>query len=370
MERVIAERIKTGEILSWDVPLLDATSSRELSAPGGIRGYAAPVTTSLLGDDGLPLIREWSTALYHEIDGSIRGAGIVVRINETEDGKFAVEAPGFTTYPHGIINTKTYAPGEGADALDVYRHLWDHVQSFPDGDLGVTVDPLLSGKTLDETEEFTRRGGGKGTRVIPYRLPWWEFRDCGQEMNSMLDIANADYIERHGWNTQHTGFTHHVDLGIPRVGRKRDDLRFVEGENIEAAVPLTIDGDNFAQHAIAVGRGEGRKMIHSEVAHVDDRLRRTALVVDKAAWQWKADRLARREYHRRSDTKGFEAVVVKDHPNARIANIDPGDDIFVEARLRWYGLTRMWVRVLSIEQAISGEDIAVLRVARSDQFRY
>lgn len=364
-KRVIAERILTGEILSWDVPLLDGTSTRELSGPGGITGFVAPENEMLLGPDGLPIFREWATALYHEVDGDIRCAGIVTHFSEDEDGRLALEAPGFSTYPHGILHNKTYSPGLGCDALTAYRHFWDHVQTFPDSFIGVTVDGTLSGEVLDETVESNGKKVKRG-----YRVPWWEFRDCGTEMDQLLEVASADYIERHTWNAYHDNVLHHIELGVPRLGKKRSDLRFVEGENIIEPIPLTVAGDDFAQTIIGIGRGEGRKIIHTEVAHRDDRLRRTAAAIDKTASEAKIKRLANREYQRRNDTKGFETVVIRDHPNARISTIDPGDDILVEAELRWHGRIRLWNRVISIEQAISDDDVAILHLARSDQFRY
>lgn len=461
MRRIIAQRVRTGEFLSWQVPLTETRIARELSGPGGISGTITPKVQHLLAEDGLPLLREWSTALYYEADGQIRGGGLVTRITENPKGGLLVEAPGFSSYPHGIPFTGVYRPGLSADPLNVVRHIWSHVQAYPDGDLGLTVSAETSGTVLDEISDAEvtaskirvglRVGYGRGShqvegitqvvirkdnkdqiydwfqllhrdgdRVIPesirvgmkvqirgevdndgkpvlrsikqahevrldggvgkvpvarlveapkpYVLAWWENRDCGAEIDSMLDLAPADYIEQHTWNDDHTAIRHHLKLGHPRLGRKRRDLRFVEGENIVAAPALTIDGDEFAQNVVALGRGEGRKMIRETVASRDDRLRRVAVVADKSAGRAKAERMARDELHRRNDTRGFEQVVVRDHPNARLAALNPGDDILVEAHLAWYGRTRLWVRVLSIEENATGE-VATLTVARSDEFR-
>lgn len=381
MPRIIAQRVLTGEFLSWDVPFNeDASAVRELSGPGGVFGSIDPAVARMIANDGNPLIREWSTALYREDDnGKIHGGGIVVRVTEDEDGTLNVEAPGFSTYPHGIVHARTYTAPIGADALDVYRELWSYVQSFPDSDLAVTVDDTKSGELVEEVVELETGKAKKGDKgeseivepghvIKPYRLPRWEYRDCGEEMNAMLEVASADYIEHHKWNADHTAIQHHIELGVPRLGKKRRDLRFVEGENIIEAVPLTIDGDEFAQDVYGIGKGEGRKMRHTRKVQRDDRIRRTALFVDKFANQRRLERLTAREFNRRNDTRGFESVVIRDHPNARIAQIDPGDDILIEAHLDWHGRVRLWNRVLSIETSMA-EDAALLRVARSDQFR-
>lgn len=365
MARIIAERLLTHEILSWDVPLV-GTTTRELSGPGGLSGTIGPVQAALLGPDGQPILEEWTTALYHEVNGLIRCGGIVTRVEEGEEGDFEVEAPGFATYPHGIVHTAHRTPGLSAEPLTEYRYLWDHVQSYPDGNLGVTVDPLVTAKTMYEV----RPGPDDTEEQVAYENPWWEFRDCGQEQDKMLDLAGADYIEHHGWNDDHTAFTHHISLGVPRLGRKRSDLRFVEGENIIEPVGLRIEGDEFAQTVVGVGRGEGSEIVHHTIAHRDHRLRRTAVVIDKAADLPMIEKKAMREYHRRSNLTNVPSVLIRDHDNARISAIEPGDDILVEARTQWFDRVRVWVRVLSIRQSIDTDDVAELRVARSDSFRY
>lgn len=367
--RIIAQRVLTGDWLAWDVPLQGGSVTRELSGPGGIRGNIAPRSALLLGPDGKPVIEEWSTALYVEQDGQFHGAGIVTHLEENEEGTLSIEAPGFSTYPHGIVHADTFTADFSTDPLDVYRYLWTYVQSFKDGDLGVTVDGLKSGQKMYTQKKDERDGDSQGVELLFYKLPWWEYHDCGEEMDNLLDQANCDYIEKHTWSdSTHTAVNHHITLGIPRVGKKRDDMRFVEGENVIGAVPLRVDGDNFAQNIYATGKGQGRKMNHYHLANRDGRLRRTALVSHKGADQARIEKLARHEYERRKGTKSFRTVIVKDHPNARITSIHPGDDILVEATLSWYGRMRQWVRVTSIEAGLD-DNTAVLSVARSDQFR-
>ncbi len=366
--RIIAQRALTGEILGWDLQLAAGSATRELSGPGGIRGNVSPRTRTLLGPDGLPLIAEWSTALYVEEDGWFHGGGLVTRITENTDGSLAVEAPGFSTYPHGIIHGDTYQADVLDDALDVYRHLWTYVQSFPDSDLGITVDDLDSGVQVATQQDVTVQDGTVGAGFTGYKIPWWEFRDCGQEMDNLLEQARADFIEHHAWNADRTAIDHHIELGVPRLGKKRDDLRFVEGENVIAALPLLIEGDDFAQNIYGAGRGQGRKMASFRVANRDGRIRRTAIVTDKHARGDRLEKLVRREYQRRNDTRSFDTVVVQDHKNARVTSIDPGDDILVEANLTWYGRVRQWVRVISVEANLDDET-AALHVARSDMFR-
>lgn len=362
--RIIAQRILTHEIISWDVPLLDATSTRELSGPGGIYGRLTPVSRMMLGPDGKPLLREWATALYHEADGEIRAGGLVTRITEDDRG-FQVEAPGFSGYPNGIPYLGDYQPGVGAEPLNAVRHIWQHVQSFPDGNLGVTLGDAVSDTVLDEISQETRIVDGEELPVEyhrPYRLSWWENRDCGQEISSLLELAPADFIEQHSWNADHTDIEHHIHLGTPTLGRRRTDLRFAEGENIVAPVPVTTEGEDFAQTVIGLGKGEGREMIRATVPGRDDRLRRVAVVTDKFAGQQRMEATARREQQQRLEVTGFERITVRDSALAPLSAIQPGDSILIEADLDWHGRTRLWQQVVSITEPINGNDIAEIEL--------
>lgn len=362
--RIIAQRILTGEFLSWDVPLLDATGTREISGPGGINGSLAPATRDLLGADGKPILREWDTALYYEVDGTIRAGGIITRIGEDEEGVLRVEAPGFSRYPHGIPFLGDYQPGLGADPLDALREIWSHVQSFPNSDLGVTVDPLTSSTILDEVR--LDENGVEESRD-PYRLAYWDNRDCGQEIDAMLEAAPADYLETHTWNVDHSTITHHLTLGSPTIGTRRTDLRFAEGENVVTPVPITVEGDEFAQTVVALGKGEGREMARHVIEGSDERLRRVAVVTDKQAGQTQIEQVAAREHARLSTTEGFEQIVVREHLNASLSDIQPGDEIFVEADLEWFGRTRLWSRVVRITEPLSGGETAVLDLIPTTQ---
>src|SRR5690606_6432352 len=133
-----------------------------LSGPGSLRGRVAPDVGSLRGPDGRLLLEEWGTLLYAEADGAIRWGGTLVS-SSFSGSAWTIEAAGFTTSPHGIRYGGRYTR-TGLDPADAVRHLWSHVQGYPDGNLGVTV----TGSTPARL----------GTAEEPYELAWFDSPDC------------------------------------------------------------------------------------------------------------------------------------------------------------------------------------------------
>lgn len=355
--RFIAQRALTGKFLHWDLPLTEDRYTRELSGPGTIEGTLEPEMTTQLAEDGLPIVIEWDTALYVEVDGQIRAGGLITNL-EWEGPKLSVTAAGFATYPTGIPYMGEYTPSLFPDPATVIKDLWAYVQDQPDGDLGVTV---VGDKT------WMRVGSGEGG---PYRMYWHEIRDCGEEINSLLATGPMDYVERHAWNEHQTDITHTIELGFPRIGRRRHDLRFADGENIAALVPFASDGLEYAQDVYGFGEGEGGAMVRGRVAVPNGRLRRCATYFDKSADKQRLMVALRAEAVRRGNSRDLRELTIHEHPNAPIGSINPGDDILVQSDTPWLGSTRTWVRVLSIEETTATADQAVLTVQRADSFRY
>lgn len=362
--RVIAQRILTGEFLSWDVPLVGATRSRDLSGPGGVSGRIDPELLGIIADDGLPLIEEWRTALYVEEGGEIRAGGIVQTVSEEGQG-LSVNAPGFSSYPVGVPMVSDYTPVDFEDPVTVFGNLWSHLQAFPDGDIGLSVrKPLDAHGNPAGTYMLLSNGEG------PYKVAYWEYRDYGDELNNIAQGTPFDYVERHAWNADHTDVLHYLDIGFPRCGSRRSDLRFAQSENIISVSPVGADGQHFSNEVHLLGSGEGSAMITSVSAVRDGRLRRPVAVSRKAASQGLADMYAAQERRSRELKLDIAEVQITDHPNARISAINPGDDVFTEVEVPWFGEVRLWLRVLAIEENEDQPGRATLKTQRSDFFNY
>lgn len=358
--KYLLQRVLTDKWLTRDFELSEGVRTRALSGPGGINGFVDPEWRSWLADDGKPFLQEWGTFVYVEDDnGAIRNAGIVTKI-DVEGSRLKIEAPGFATYPHGL-------PYGGVqrlvhvDPLNVVRLLWSHVQSTSRSALGITVDGTV-----------TPQARWIGKNFDPYSLAWWDHVDCGSEIDNLAKQTPFDYAEQHTWtDSSKTAVNHHIQIGYPRLGRKRTDLRFAEGENIIAPpIAVTIDGGQYANEVIGIGKGEGSVMVHATYSIDDGRLRRPLIMTDKYADQARLNSILVDELNKRLNVTDITSVTVRDHPNAPLSAFDPGDDILVQADLPWVGKVRLWVRVLTVTEADADPTIAVLATRRSDSFLY
>lgn len=369
--RYLAQRVNTGEWLDRDLPLANVERTRELSGPGSITATIDPELRRMFHTDGLRLLEDWTTAIYAADDnGQVRNCGLVMPPTRYEGSSTQLTCAGFSSYPHGYKYTgaRLWGPQEGdgtvgkpeiprPDPVVIFRDHWEWIQAQQDSDLGVTVvGDLTSNVRIGDYEN-------------PYRLRWWEIPDLGQELDTLAAETPFDYVEEHAWaDAEHLEVDHRIRLGWPRLGRRRDDLRFADGENIAVAVAAGTS-EEYANDVIGIGNGEGRKMVWARATKRDGRLRRTKILTDKTARQDRMDRRVTAHLERLSATLDVESVAIIDHPNARISSIDPGDDIYIQVEVPSYGDVAMWVRVLGIAQD-EDEHRAVLQTRRSTAFIY
>ncbi|MFJ5143067.1 hypothetical protein [Streptomyces sp. NPDC088707] len=395
--RFIAQRALGGTILDWDVPLaLSSNPRRELSGPGSMTGTIEPEYQRMMGSDGKPLIQEWGTKIFLEIDGAIRWGGIVTR-TAYENQKATIQCEGFTAYPHGIpyeghmisgplITPKDpYAgrdknhdgwidgkkgkqrtpkppkPYGGArfDVYDAVRRIWSDLNTRPYGNIGLVID------THDLGEPLGAKDGSD-----PWELAWWDHPDCGQTIDTLARLTPFDWREEHYWaKTSGNAIAHRLRLGRPRLGRRRTDLRFADSENVIAIARPEGMGDEYANEAVVLGKGEGRKMARSQVAAYDGRMRRVVTISDKTLSSSSAlAKRGRAELAGRTKALQIPRIQVIDHANARFGSWQLGDDIRVQVRVPWVGDIDVWHRVVADE--VSANGIITLDLRRSDSFVY
>ncbi|MFD4933430.1 hypothetical protein [Streptomyces virginiae] len=395
--RFIAQRALTGAFIDWDVPLaLSGNPRRALSGPGSLTATIEPEYARLIGPDKMPVLEEWNTKVYLEVDGHLRWGGIITKA--TFDGaKMSIDCEGLSSYAHGIpyedhlisgelitppdpydgrdknhdgfvdfTNPKQPMPtppppytGPRIDAFHAFRKIWDHIQSRPYGDIGLRLDGHDLGRLLGATDGSD-----------PWELAWWNNPDCGQTLDQLARDMPFDWVETHSWNNDHRSIEHRLRLGTPRLGRKRDDLRFADGENLIAIAKPEGLGDEYASEVVVLGKGEGRAMLRAQVARpARNRLRRVATVTDKTISSANALRLrGEQELDGRTQALQIPAIQVFDHPNARFGSWQLGDDIRVQVHVPWVGDVDLWHRIVGDE--ISADGTCVLTLKRSDAFHY
>lgn len=368
--RYIAQRLTgdgAGEFIDFDLPLRGVQITDQLSGPPRITGSLSPEVARLVDSRGKPLLEEWSTAIYAEADNQIRGGGIL-SVSGFDGSSWSLDCVGFCGYPQGMPYTDSWY-GVEIDPLDVVRHIWEHLQSKPNGNIGMVLSDLKTGlkigTELEQVEFDTQAGEHVSFEAGPVKLNWYTTDDLGKEIDDLATETPFDYHERHYWSGD--TIVHKLDFGYPRLGRRREDLRFVLGENIMLIPSVSIDGDEYANEVMALGAGEGRDMKRALVAKNDGRLRRVAVVDDKSLTTVdKATSLARKELNRRQGLADITEVTVRDHPHAEIGAWVVGDEIRVQGELGWQDID-VWCRVISSTISPEEGDAAQLTLLRSDK---
>src|SRR3954465_10440848 len=110
--------------LGWNVPATGVSITDVLSGPPALDFEVTPEVARLQTADDLPLFKKWSTAVFAEEAGIIRGGGIVTDLG-VNGGQLTVGCAGFSAYPHGMPYRSSRFWVQ-VDPLDVFRHVWNH----------------------------------------------------------------------------------------------------------------------------------------------------------------------------------------------------------------------------------------------------
>ena len=341
----------TESLIDAELPLNQGTAlTRVLSGPHGFSASISPAFARLVGPDGRPLLQRWSTAIYaYEGDNVQHGCILSQMTINPQDATLGLNGIGFT----GLIKDQPY---EGStffvetEPLDIARHIWDHWQSRPRGNVGLELDRVTkTGKkigTVLEQVEFDTQAGPVSFEAGPYKLNEWETDDLGGRVDSLATDQGFDYFESH--YAKAGGVGHRLDFGAPRIGTRRSDLRFVAGENVFTLPQEEFSESTYADTVLVLGAGEGRTTVRKWVPRDgESRLRRVAVISDKAVKS--ATQALNRGKATLPSYKGdptINQLIIMDHPNAPLGSWSEGDEIEFESFGDW-GSTTYPVRVLS-----------------------
>lgn len=352
-----AQRAVTGAWLDRaGLPLSGVSITWDLAADS-LSATISPAVAMAQAADGRPVLDEWSTLLYAVADGTIRWGGILTH-SDLSGPSWQVQAIGFRGYPAGVPYLGPVYKQTSVDPLDVIRMLWAHLQSYPAGNLHVTVDTA------------THSAVRVGSAATPYELDPWNAADTGSEITTMLGVIPAEMTEAHAFAGGGETVTHTLSFGVPRVGRRRDDLRFAEDENLAAVIPLTRDGSAYANGLVAIGAGTGSASPQVNLAADDGRLRRVAVYQNQNVTTTAVLKpLAQRVLAAKQNMGGAAQVVLTNHPNAPLGSVGVGDDILLQFVAGWAAGQSIWHRVTAVTlEPETG--LTTLTTARSDSFSY
>ncbi|OMH30660.1 hypothetical protein [Tersicoccus sp. Bi-70] len=336
------QEMPSGRWLDRDLPLMGGTVTTAVNAPASISGALS------LGYPALTSVREWGCAVIAEQEGRPPVFGIVDHVS-LDGGQVRVEAGGFTMYPTGIPWLAADYAGIGVDPLDVVRMVWDEVQSYPGGDLGVTVDSLRSPVRVGTPERNVNFTTSAGEDVSfdagPFRLAWWQTDDVGKTITDLAASTPFGYAERSAWDGE--DIVHRLELGYPGIGARRDGLLFEIGVNV-TVVPA-VSASEYASEVLLYGSGEGRTKIRSDrLTASTGRLRRVHVATEKAFTSRKAATDAARPILAQvSGAATIDSLTVVDHPMAPAGSFGPGDQIRVQGDPGWGDLD-LWMRITEL----------------------
>jgi len=365
--RYIAERRNgdgTATFLNLDVPLREPQIVCGLSGPGSLRGTISPEIQQLKDDAGRPLFEKWSTCIWAEADGQIRGGGIMDE-STFENDSWTIGCVGFSGYLKGLPYTDARYWID-ADPMDLTREIWKHAQGQTRGNLGVVLDstksPVRIGTQLRQGQ-YDSVNGPSTYQVGPYKLNWYTNFDLGKEVDDLAKLAPFDYRERAYWDGDDIALR--LELGYPTLGRRRDDLRFVVGENV-FTVPGVDTNADYANEVYSLGAGDGSTRKRGRAVRDDGRLRRVTILDDKSLTkQQLVDKAAS---DRLADLLDFDTItqlVVLNHPHARIGSWEEGDEILVQSAAGWRDVA-VWCRIVSTTYSPESGDAATLALLRSE----
>jgi len=346
--RFICEEARTGKILSRD---LTVTAPKILRALSGACNIQFDINYRDYMNAGI-YFKPWGHWIHVEKkilgERKIWASGIVVPSQiDKQTGVMHLEAQGFSAYPKEIPWLENWNPLV-VDPFEVVAKIWNHVQSYENGDLGVEVYPIESG--LEMLPGYAFDGSILNLDFFAVFVRAEDKNNCQDWIDKLARDIPFDYIEESGWNEDRTGIWKKLHLGYPRVGTQQDNLAFVINENVIEASPHIETETDWASDVIIDGWAPGS--VHS--SHLENadpsRYRRVVLQDDArinsneraAAW-------ARKKLSRRQTPAYWESIIVDmDHPNAPFGYYDVGDRIWVRGPMPWVGDVNQLHKIIAI----------------------
>lgn len=333
-----------GNIIARDVQPQNVRVVRTLSGPSQIEFDIHPKDPSIQLPNSSGPIQfkpwgQWIHACKYLANGTeqVWASGLVQPSDIAPDtGIMSLRAEGFSGYAKGIPWLDNWNP-IAVDPFEIVVKIWDHIQSYDNGDLGVVVYPTVSGTQMLPGFSFNNEQFVQSFFAIYIRET--DRLDCGDYINKLARDIPFDYFEEAVWNYSRTAIQKRIRLAYPFGGVDQTDLIFRFGENISAATPKQEVEQNWFSDITIKGYFPG-KQYSATLANADpDRYRRvmdeTDLHVDSnertAAW-------AHRLLTRRQFPYYFESIVIDPyHPNAPFGEFDVGDLVRVQGTSPWHG---------------------------------
>lgn len=373
--RVIIEDTQ-GNIVARDVIVQEAKVVRQLSGPCAISFKIHHREPSIQNNVALGpiLLKPWGHWVHVEKelwDGTrkIIASGIVQPSEvDPQSGILALEAKGFSDYPKGLPWLVNWNPFV-VDPFVIFSEIWEHIQGFENGDLGVTTFPAESGALMLPGWSFDSENFIQDFFAIFIREV--DRIDCGEYLEALARDIPIDYWERSEWNSMYSSINKSIELAYPHGGVDQTGLAFRINENVISAKQKVETEMNWVS-GVTVKGWFPTKEYYSEFTNADpNRYRR---VIDEADARIDSDERAKvwahRQLTKRQIPKYYESITIDPfHPNAPFGTWDVGDTITVSGLMPWHGDVTQKHRIIAYGWELDTNNIE-LRLMAEGAFLY
>lgn len=198
--------------------------------------------------------------------------------------------------------------------------------------------------------ETDLKARNKAIEDAKFKMNYWSTHDLLSTFQQLAQETGFSYRVDH--SRSGNNHTHVLRCRPGRLGVRRPQFRFVEGENVYSIPKVTHQGDEKVTSAVVLGNGEGSKMKwlqKSRSAGGSHGLRRARVFADKTLTRTaQLDARAKEVLNAYSDPIDIEEFVVIDHGLAPIRTFDVGDEIELQTLSRRAGNFKRWVTIQSI----------------------
>lgn len=333
--RFIVEEAVTGTILCRDLNVSKPVVTRVLSGAGKIE---CDVSYEDLSAAGIPFL-PWGYWLHAETE--IAGERVIFASTLVQPGKvdpqtgvLHLQSKGFSCYPKGIPWLANYNP-LAVDPFAVVIAIWSHLQSFANGNLGVTVQPTTSG--LEMLPGYAFDGNIMNLNFFAEYIRASDLTDCGDVIDGLARDIPFDYIEQSAWNEDRSAINKQITMGYPMIGSEQDALAFVVNENVIEAQPYVETDIDWCDTVVINGWYPGSEYSATFTNSSSNRYRRVISQNDaqinstEMAAAWANRKLTKRQ----TPPYWSDISVLMGHPNAPFGSYDVGDRIYVKGYMPW-----------------------------------
>jgi hypothetical protein len=346
--RFIVEEARTGNILSVDLEVQNPKVMRVLSGSCHIEfdvDYRAYESQGLY-------FKPWGHWIHAEkkvLGERVIWASALVQPSDIDKatGVMHLVAEGFASYPKQmpLLENWNYL---AIDPFEFVGKIWDHLQSYDNGNLGVTVSPRDSG--LEILPGYSFDGSSTNFNFFAEFIRAADRNDCGDLIDALARDIPFDYIEQSTWNPSRTAISKQITLGYPIVGAQQNGLAFILNENVLESSPHTETQIDWVSDVLVDGWWPGQE-VSSELSNADPKRYRRVINENDAMINSneRAAAWANRKLTRRQTPAFWDSIIVDmGHPNAPFGTYDVGDRIFVTGYMPWVGDVHQLHKIIAI----------------------